>query len=1061
MSKPQCIRKTKDNILKRPRLFDILDNSLSSPLIWINAPAGSGKSTLVDNYLETRKLACLWYSCTEEDNNLTSFFHYLGSLHKKTYPIQKGKLPRLQAKQKASVTTFGKVFFKKLFSAFLPPSILVFDDFHRIDVNSKLHAILCNALAYLPNDLNIIIISRDLPSSIYTRLHAAHKISEISAQELMFTHQETEGLVQLIAPHKTTEKQLIKIWQNKTQGWVTGLMLLLESLRSDCSLRLVADEVVQEYIFDYFSGEYFDALEQTTKEFLVVTNLLPSFSRSQSQALTGYPKARQVLHDMVSRQFITFQRDNFQLIYHFHPLLRDFLQFHLNEFYTDTEILFFKNKAAGLLEKSGQLSNSATLYQQANNHDALSQLLLKYASIAYQQGNVKCLQHWISSLPTQTIEQEPWLAYWFGMATIQLDPIMAKIYFKKAVDKFIQVGDAKGAYRGWAGVANSYVLALHSFKGARQWMGLLDELIRRWPDFPDMETQGLVTFSALDLLVHISADYKEIKKWAVSVEKLSSIMPIENLSITTNQGLVVHNNISGHIGKIRKLAAENHTIFTNQQASLIEKIAASVGVISSASLTQLSDNIDVLAVADKGLNIAVQNDCRMMDSLLLIQSIQFLLQANEIEKAKKYLRKLQKSSGIIRLITRVYYNMMASHIEAEQGNHSTALVYLTEALEIVKEHAPKSIHELFCRAVLALQLSELKKYDKAAKQIAKAEQLSLGLKSKVGNFMIACFKARAALLQKDNETAVTLLKHGLRLARRREITGFGHWRPYMMTDLLQFALEQGIEVEYVVKLIRLSNITPKTAPLHIPYWPWAVKVVTLGSFKVYIQGELLTFKRKAPQKPLELLKAIVALGGKDIPIESLMDRVWPDSEGDAAKSVFDSTLQRLRRLLKNDKALSLHETHISLNPLYCWTDTQALEQVIEEFYSENCPDKLEQAVKKILELYQGEFLKGEQYPWILQHRQQLQIKVVRSLETICKKISGNETCKYLDEILERILEISPYSEVFYQRLMQFYIEQGRMSDSVLVYRRCEEVFERKFGFCPSLVSRKLYLQALG
>ncbi len=1047
-----------DTILKRPRLFDALDNACSTPLTWINAPAGSGKSTLVSNYLETRSLASLWYNCSEEDNDLVTFFHYLGSFHKQLYPLQKGKLPRLQSRQQLTVTTFGEAFFHKLFSSLPTPSILVFDDFHCIDTNSQLHIILRNTLTYLPNGLSIFIISRNLLPSAYARLRVDHKISEVPSNEVMFTPQETEDFVRLMVPNSQLEKDQLEIWYNKTQGWVTGLILLLEQSRNDHSFYIVGDEVIQEHIFDYFAGEYFDDLKQTTKEFLVVTNLLTSFSSNQAQALTDNTMARQILHDMVSCQFITFRRDNFQTIYQFHPLLHEFLLFHLNEIYSDSDTLFLKNKAADLLADSGQLSDAATLYQQTNNHYALSQLLLKHAGKAIKQGDLKLLQSWVSSLPKQIIAQEPWLAYWLGKLKIQFNPVAAKPYFEMAINKFIQANEVRGAYLSWAGIANSYTLTLHTYKGARQWMDLLYDLRQRWSEFPDMETRIQVTFSALNLLTHISIDYEEQKEWVEQAEKLDSFIPGEKLHLATSQGLIIYNDVAG---KIRKLASENYKIVTSQDAPDIERIIACAGITSSACITQLSDSIDALAILEKGLKIAEQSGIHIIDSLLLIQGIQLLLQINEIEKAKKQLHKLQQISGTEHCITKAYYYVMASHIEAEQGNHSTALAYLTDSLEIVEEHAAETVHELFFRAVLALQLNNAKNYDEAAQNIAKAEQLSLQLKSKVGDFMITCFKAHTALSQNDYSEAAKLLRHGFLRGRRSEITGFAHWRPSVMAELFQFALEQGIEIDYVIKLIHLSKIVPIKPPLHIPNWPWAVKIVTLGGFQLYIQGELLTFKRKTPQKPLELLKAIVALGCKDISIESLVDRLWSDSEGDAAKSVFDSTLQRLRKLLNDDKALILHDAHVSLNPLYCWIDTQVLDQVINEAHDEKKPDKLEQAVRRILELYQGAFLMGETHPWAIQRRQQLQTKVVRSLDAICKKMSVHGPCEHLDEIFERILEIAPYSEVFYQRLMQFYIGQGRMADSVVIYRRCEEVLEREFGVCPSRTTQQLHAQVLG
>lgn len=48
-----------------------------------------------------------------------------------------------------------------------------------------------------------------------------------------------------------------------------------------------------------------------------------------------------------------------------------------------------------------------------------------------------------------------------------------------------------------------------------------------------------------------------------------------------------------------------------------------------------------------------------------------------------------------------------------------------------------------------------------------------------------------------------------------------------------------------------------------------VRIFTLGRFLIEVQGQPIRFKTKARRKPLELLKALIALGGDSVPIEAL------------------------------------------------------------------------------------------------------------------------------------------------------------------------------------------------
>ncbi len=47
--------------LLRERLFSKLDEARKSSVVWISAPAGAGKTTLISSYIQTRDLKELWY----------------------------------------------------------------------------------------------------------------------------------------------------------------------------------------------------------------------------------------------------------------------------------------------------------------------------------------------------------------------------------------------------------------------------------------------------------------------------------------------------------------------------------------------------------------------------------------------------------------------------------------------------------------------------------------------------------------------------------------------------------------------------------------------------------------------------------------------------------------------------------------------------------------------------------------------------------------------------------------------------------------------------------------
>jgi hypothetical protein len=121
-------------------------------------------------------------------------------------------------------------------------------------------------------------------------------------------------------------------------------------------------------------------------------------------------------------------------------------------------------------------------------------------------------------------------------------------------------------------------------------------------------------------------------------------------------------------------------------------------------------------------------------------------------------------------------------------------------------------------------------------------------------------------------------------------------RPDLAARLANHALQHGIETEYVRTLIeRSALVAPADAG---PAWPFRLRVRVLGGFELVRDGESVTFTGKAQQRPLDLLKLLVALGGTNIDGQQLMAALWPDADGAAADVVrFDavSSAQAPRR----------------------------------------------------------------------------------------------------------------------------------------------------------------------
>ena len=71
---------------------------------------------------------------------------------------------------------------------------------------------------------------------------------------------------------------------------------------------------------------------------------------------------------------------------------------------------------------------------------------------------------------------------------------------------------------------------------------------------------------------------------------------------------------------------------------------------------------------------------------------------------------------------------------------------------------------------------------------------------------------------------------------------------------------------------------------------WPVKIFSLGRFALLHHGQPLDYGRKVSHRPIVFLKALIALGGRDISSSRIASALWPDADGDNAQRSFDTTL---------------------------------------------------------------------------------------------------------------------------------------------------------------------------
>lgn len=264
---------------------------------------------------------------------------------------------------------------------------------------------------------------------------------------------------------------------------------------------------------------------------------------------------------------------------------------------------------------------------------------------------------------------------------------------------------------------------------------------------------------------------------------------------------------------------------------------------------------------------------------------------------------------------------------------------------------------------------------------------------------------------------------------------------------------------------RVSAAISQFPRLELDGYTWPVMIYTLGRFSLLLKGQPADFGRKVPHKPLEFLKTLIALGGREVSASSMTSALWPDADGDTAQRSFDTTLYRLRKIFDDERILILRDGRLSLDSQRCWVDVWAFDRLLGQVQRIRSRDatgrdaaRLDQLTDRLFGLYQHHFLAREDMTsWSVSLRERLRSRFIYNLLDVGRYWEIHGFWNRAMQTYRKGLEVDDLIEVFYQRLMICSLETHRISEGMAAYRRCQQILSIVLGLQPEPETESLYI----
>jgi LuxR family maltose regulon positive regulatory protein len=427
-------------LLPRPRLLARLERAAACTLTLVAAPAGSGKTSLVCQWLEQSARPAAWLQLDAADSDPSLFFSYLVYALRQIEPQFGAELEILLHSAHLPPPALLASMLSNEFDQWQPaaPCLLVLDDYHLVQ-NPEIDRALGALLLRPPHNFHLLLLTRQPPAWPLGKLRLQQQLLEISADDLRFTPEETAAYLDLNAGIPLPDDLLARL-QKQMEGWAAGLQLAALNLRQtrDAQALLGEDGGLSgfvgsdnRYLLEYMFDEVLAQLPPDLLEFMYATAVCARFNAPLCQALTGAERGT------VKGYLRTLRETNLFLVpldagtegispaspaanlaglggegrtwYRYHHLMQQALSSRLEDAAAPAAVAELHRRAAAWLGEQGHVDEALEHLAAIGDWASAARLVAAQLNTLLNREDRRTIERWLAAFPSAEIICHPGL----------------------------------------------------------------------------------------------------------------------------------------------------------------------------------------------------------------------------------------------------------------------------------------------------------------------------------------------------------------------------------------------------------------------------------------------------------------------------------------------------------------------------------------------------------------------------------------------------------------------------------------------------------------------------
>ena len=380
----------------------------------ISAPTGYGKTTLLAHWrqVEEAEVPFAWVSLDEQDNDPIRLWRHIVEALRRVLPEERDFGADVLVGMGAGGRRFAGTTLSMLINelAELPRRVVVVLDDYQFVTEKETHESVAFFVEHLPEKVHLVISSRSDPPLPLGRLRAMGELNEIRTEELAFSEEEAERLLNEkmgldIGPDD------VAVLLERTEGWPAGIYLAALSLQrtEDKHAFIESFRGSNRYIVGLLGEEVLAGLPEEVRQFLLETSVLRTMTGPLCDAVTGREGSAMLLRELARSNLFVVSLDEQGEWYRYHHLFSELLLYELKSDQPDL-VPTLRRRASVWLEDAGYVEGAIRQAIAAADYERVGLLIARHWYGYVVAGQTATVERWLESLPEEMIAHDAALA---------------------------------------------------------------------------------------------------------------------------------------------------------------------------------------------------------------------------------------------------------------------------------------------------------------------------------------------------------------------------------------------------------------------------------------------------------------------------------------------------------------------------------------------------------------------------------------------------------------------------------------------------------------------------